>query len=92
MTEKEIQKYIDEFEAKAQAAFDNYQMTGSNSTLKTKDRYEDLEDICRLALKQVEHVNNYIRIQRSMISDICNKLEDKLYTEDEVRQLLQRTY
>lgn len=92
MTEKEIQKYIDEFESKAQAAFDNYQMTGSNSTLKAKDRYEDLEDICRLAMKQVEKSDS-VRVQQYIsIETVCKGIEDRLYSEEEVKRLLWKTY
>jgi hypothetical protein len=92
MTEKEIQKYIDEFESKAQAAYDNYQMTGSNSTLKTKDRYEDLEDICRLALKQIEKSDS-VRVQQYLsIETACKGIEDRLYSEEEVKRLLWKTY
>lgn len=93
MKESDIKKYIDEFESKAQAAFDNYQMTGSNSTLKTKDRYEDLEDICRLALKQVEISGADQDRRRTGIQNLCDTILDcGTYTGETVKNLLWKAY
>ena len=47
-------KYLAEFEQKARKHEDIYQMSGNNSSMKTKEKYEDLAEICRVAMRAEE--------------------------------------
>lgn len=84
-----IKKYADRFDEKAQYYLLKYQETGNSSTLKTKEKYEDLFDICQLALKeQLDVDEDRARRIRNIRSFQENNLAKENYIKEEVKVIL----
>ena len=81
---KSIDKYIEEFEKKAKKYDMDYQIGGSASSIKTKEKYEDLVEICLAAkITQDEEDKEKARRMKNAIAFISAYEEKKRYARDE---------
>lgn len=70
-----------DFEAK-------YQETGGSATLKSKERYEDIADICELALKaRKEEDADKVRRVRNQLATV-HRMEEQAYLEKKTRMTI----
>lgn len=89
VAEKEvIEKYISEFDKKAERYFDNYQETGSPSYERTYRKYRDLAEALRVALENDDDRNCDRDRRCRNIKNYAERLADKTYTKDEVKDIL----
>lgn len=85
---KDIEKYILEFDKKSEKAFSDYQETGSPSYERTYQKYKDLAEALRVALENDDDRNCDRARRVRNIRDYAERLVDKAYTKDEVKNLL----
>lgn len=88
ITIQEIEKVRHEMQAKCDRYFSEYQETGIAGKEKTYRKYEQLADICTLALKQVREADDdKARRHRNIMARI-NDLTEETYTKKQVADLL----
>ena len=87
---KELEKRRDKYK-------DDYQISGSTSSLKTYEKYDDLCEICGIALRSLSEENEVkMHILRNMnnfiksFKDVMSVNRSKTYTGEEVLELLER--
>lgn len=74
--------------AKARKFDEEYQETGSSRTLKSKERYEDIADICELALKAREEEDaDKVRRVRNQLATV-HRMEEQAYLEKKTRMTI----
>lgn len=67
--------------AKARKFDEEYQETGSSRTLKSKERYEDIADICEMALKAKDEEDaDRVRRLRNQLATV-HRMEETAYIE-----------
>lgn len=92
---KSIDRYIEEFEKKEQKYEREFQLSGSASASRTREKYEDLKEICLEAKKSME-TENTDRKRRidsgkqfiNNVSEVKLYARDKKYTIDELLKYL----
>lgn len=74
--------------AKARKFEEDYQETGSSRTLKSKERYEDIVDICDLALRAREEEDaDKVRRVRNQLATV-HRMEEQAYLEKKTRMTI----
>lgn len=91
MTIKEVEKFEKEFTEKAQKYYDEYQETGMNGKYKSYAKYDDLSNICRLAIKHLESKQEQFYKRQRNYLDFLGKLVDKQYSLDELKKIVDQT-
>jgi hypothetical protein len=91
MTIKEIEKLEKEFTEKAQKFYDEYQETGMNGKYNSYVKYDDLSNICRLAIKHLEGKQDQFNKRQRNYLDFLGKLVDKQYSLNELKKIVDQT-
>ena len=85
---EQIQEYMNNFEQLSEKDYQKYQIDGDSASYKRYVRNSDLADICRTALINDEELS----VQRSKrfdnMLDFGMKLEDRMYSKEEVIQII----
>ncbi|MBD5404319.1 MAG: hypothetical protein HDR55_04950 [Treponema sp.] len=90
MERKLIEKFISEFETKADNAYDTYQETGSPSYEKTYSKYSALAEALHIALENDVDKNCNRDRRKNNIVAYAERLSDKIYSKDEVVEILHK--
>ncbi len=91
MTKFEIEKLQKEFTEKAQKFFDEYQETGMNGKYKSYVKYDDLANVCNLAIIHLEGEQEKIYKRQRNYLAFLEKLTDKQYSLKELKELVWQT-
>ena len=73
---KRLDELQEQFQKKADAACDNYQMIGNKSYLNTQYKYEELVEIVRLAKAQIDDRCVSCERHRRNVSDLIKRYEE----------------
>ena len=93
---KSIDKYIQEFEKKAEEYREKYQESGSPSQLRTCEKYDDLVEICIAAKKQEEEDTERMRRLRNgaayidSVEEAASSARFKTYSLNELLEHLNK--
>lgn len=92
MIEKDkIGKYLRDFRQKGQKAYNNYQIVGDARNRNAYEKYDDLEEICRMALKTHDDDMAAAHRRAAAVDKILDELEAKpQYSRQEVEDLLRK--
>jgi CRISPR/Cas system-associated endonuclease Cas3-HD len=88
---QEIEKLQKEFQKKAEKFFEEYQETGMNGKYKSYEKYDDLTNICELAIQQLNNNEGRSTRRFNNYSDYLAKLVDKQYSLKEVKEIVWNT-
>lgn len=82
---KRLDELQEQFQKKADAAYDNYQEIGSGSYLNTHRKYEELVEIVRLAKEQIEGDCGACKRHHRNVSDLIKRYE--VYQKQRLKDL-----
>lgn len=85
---KDIEKYLADFEKKAEAAYRNYQDSGITSYDRSYRKNQDLAECLKIALQTDTDRTSERERRASNISKIAEALEEKEYTKKDVKKIL----
>lgn len=91
MTIKEIEKLQKEFEKKAQKFFEEYQDTGQDGKYKSYVKYDDLQNICGLAIQQLNNNEGRSTKRYNNYAGYLDNLLDQQYSLKEVKDIVWKT-
>ena len=85
---EQIQYYMNNFEQLAEKDYQKYQIDGDGASYKRYVRNSDLDDICRTALINDEELTAQRAKRFDNMMDFGMKLEDRMYSKEEVMQII----
>lgn len=85
---KDVEKYLADFEKKAEVAYRNYQDSGMASYERSYRKNQDLAECLKIALQTDTDRTNDRERKASNIRKIADALEEKEYTKKEVKEIL----
>lgn len=92
MTIKEVEKFEKEFTEKAQKYYDEYQETGMNGKYNSYVKYDDLANICRLAIQQLNNNEGRSSQRYNNYSAYLDRfVDDRPYSLSEVKEMVWKT-
>ena len=85
---KDIEKYLADFEKKAEMAYRNYQDSGITSYDRSYRKNQDLAECLKIALQTDADRTSERERRAHNISKIAEALEEKEYTKKDVKKIL----
>lgn len=84
----DIEKYLKQMEKKAAKYNYEFQMSGNPSSLRTYEKYEDLAEICRIAIRgQTEEDEENMKRRRNANAYIARVAERKQFARSKTYSL-----
>lgn len=85
---KDVEKYLADFEKKAEVAYRNYQDSGMTSYERSYRKNQDLAECLKIALQTDTDRTSERERRANNIIKIAEALEEKEYTKKEVKEIL----
>ena len=85
---KDIEKYLADFEKKAETAYWNYQESGMASYERSYIKNQDLAECLKIALQTDTDRTSERERRANNIRKIAEALEEKEYTKKDVKEIL----
>lgn len=85
---KDIEKYLADFEKKAETAYRNYQDSGMASYERSYRKNQDLAECLKIALQTNTDRTSERERRANNIRKIAEALEEKEYTKKDVKEIL----
>lgn len=80
---RSLESYINEFEKKEAKYEDAYQTSGAQSSLKTREKYSDLLEICYAARRETQEEDEMRMRKQKQASEYIGTVKDrKLYSSE----------